>query len=401
MKKRFASLAMLVTVVLALAALGVAQIIGGTIRGKVNDQQGKPIQGAVVVFKDADTGRKYELKTNAKGEYLQVGMSLGTYEATLMVNGQPVMTLHHIKPDPSDETPVDFDLQKETAAALQRQQQQGGAQQGGTAQPGGMAPTTGQQVAPAPQQAAPTGKLTEQQNAAMAQREQENNKIRNLNKMLQDAEAAKTAGNLDQAIALMQQATAQAPDKDLLWIKLAEYDGMAGKYADAIEPFQKAIALTSAEPPEKQNKAVLAQLHNNLGQAYGKTGKAQLAIQEYTAAAAANPTDAAQYYFNLGAMLTNTGHPDDANAAFDKAIAANPNYADAYYQKGVNLLGKATIGKDGKMTAPDGTADALNKYLALQPTGKYAEGAKQLLASIGAEVETGYKTPAKSAKKPK
>src|SRR3954471_22025412 len=172
MKKRFASLAMLVTVVLARAALGVAQIIGGTIRGKVNDQQGKPIAGAVVVFKDADTGRKYELKTNDKGEYLQVAMGLGTYDATLMVNGAPVMTLHHIKPDPSEELPVNFDLAKEAAAS--QQQQSGTWQAGGTPAP---APSGGQQ------QAAPAGKMNEQQKQAAAQREQENNKIRGLNQM--------------------------------------------------------------------------------------------------------------------------------------------------------------------------------------------------------------------------
>jgi tetratricopeptide (TPR) repeat protein len=218
--------------------------------------------------------------------------------------------------------------------------------------------------------------------------------------MIKEAEAAKAANNLETSISLMQQATAQAPDKALLWTKLAEYTSAAGKWPATIEPHQKAIALISAEPPEKQNKAQLAALHNNLGQALGKTGKPQEAIKEYTTAAEVNPPGAAQYYFNLGAILTNTGHADEANTAFDKSIAADPNYADAYYQKGVNLLGKATVGKDGKMSAPEGTAEALNKYLQLQPTGKHADAAKQLLATIGAEVETGYKST-KTTKKPK
>ncbi|HSB74897.1 MAG TPA: hypothetical protein VLC12_04560, partial [Terriglobales bacterium] len=75
---------------------------------------------------------------------------------------------------------------------------------------------------------------------------------------------------------------------------------------------------------------------------------------------------------------------------FDKAIAADPNKADAYYWKGVNLLGKATTDKEGKMTAPPGTAEAFNKYLELQPQGTYADAAKQMLASIGASVETSF-----------
>jgi tetratricopeptide (TPR) repeat protein len=358
------------TLLLALVALAVAQTPVGTVRGKVTDDQGKPMAGATVVFKNAENGRKYELKTNAKGEYIQVGMQLGTYDATLMgADGKPIFTLNKISPDPNKDTVVDFDLAKE------RENPQG--QAGGQGSTGG-----GRQP-------------SEEQKKEIAKIDQENAKIRNLNQMIKDADAAKTANNLDQAISLMQQATAQAPDKELLWTKLAEYQSAAGKFPDSIPAYQKAIALIGAEPPEKQDKMKLAALHNNLGQALGKTGKSQEAIQEYTAAAQVNPASAAQYYYNLGAVLTNTGHADDANAAFDKAIATDPNYADAYYQKGVNLLGKATVGKDGKMSAPDGTAEALNKYLQLQPTGKYAEGAKQLLATIGTEVQTGYKAKKK------
>jgi hypothetical protein len=42
------------------------------------------------------------------------------------------------------------------------------------------------------------------------------------------------------------------------------------------------------------------------------------------------------------------------------------------------------------MTAPEGTAEAFNKYLELSPQGTYADAAKQMLASIGASVETSF-----------
>jgi len=89
---------------------------------------------------------------------------------------------------------------------------------------------------------------------------------------------------------------------------------------------------------------------------------------------------------------------DDALAAFDKVIAADPNKAEAYYWKGVNLIGKATLQGD-KMIAPPGTAEAFQKYLELAPTGQYADAAKQMLASIGAPVETGFGNKKKPAKK--
>ena len=86
---------------------------------------------------------------------------------------------------------------------------------------------------------------------------------------------------------------------------------------------------------------------------------------------------------------------DDAIAAFDKVIAADPTKAAAYYWKGVNLIGKETIAKDGKVVAPEGTAEAFQKYLELEPTGTFAQPAKDMLTSIGAKVETGFGTKKK------
>jgi len=162
-------------------------------------------------------------------------------------------------------------------------------------------------------------------------------------------------------------------------------------YGQAVEAYKKAIAIKGSE----------AAYHNNIGQAYGKLGKADDAMAEYTVAAQMDPPNAGLYYYNLGAILTNSAtrmtdekeknHTlDEANAAFDKAIAANPNRPEAYYQKALNLLNRATVGKDNKILAPPGTAEALNKYLELAPNGANAAEAKELLASIGAKVETTY-----------
>jgi hypothetical protein len=82
---------------------------------------------------------------------------------------------------------------------------------------------------------------------------------------------------------------------------------------------------------------------------------------------------------------------DEANAAFDKSIAADPNKAESYYQKGVNLINKATTDpKTGKVIPAPGTAEALNKYLELAPTGQFADGAKGMLQYIGSSIETSY-----------
>src|SRR5947209_3986906 len=124
-------------------------------------------------------------------------------------------------------------------------------------------------------------------------------------------------------------------------------------------------------------------------EADAKSNKVDDAVKTYELAAQADPPHASQYYFNTGAVLTNAGKVDDAITSFDKVIAADPNRADAYYWKGVNLIGKATL-KGDKMDAPAGTAEAFQKYLELQPTGTFADAAKQMLGQIGGSVETTF-----------
>jgi tetratricopeptide (TPR) repeat protein len=99
-------------------------------------------------------------------------------------------------------------------------------------------------------------------------------------------------------------------------------------------------------------------------------------------------------------VLTNTGQTDAALEAFKKAIDADPNYADAYYQYGIALMSKVTFGADGKMIAAPGTADAFNKYLQLAPDGPNAQAAKDMLASLGATIDTGFSKKQTPKKKP-
>jgi tetratricopeptide (TPR) repeat protein len=165
----------------------------------------------------------------------------------------------------------------------------------------------------------------------------------------------------------------------------------AKRLESAVEAYQKAVQIKQSTTNDKDPAAAknLAAYYNNLAEAYAKANKVDDAVKTYALAAQADPTSAGQYYFNTGAVLTNAGKVDDALAAFDKVIAADPNRADAYYWKGVNMIGKATLQGD-KMVAPPGTADSFQKYLELAPTGTYADAAKQMLASIGATVETNF-----------
>lgn len=370
---RLPFLIMIIAVTAVLCVTGAtAQVGTATVQGTVKDAQGQPIAGAEVIWYSADTGRKYTIKTNKKGEYFSLGIGAGKYTVTLMQDGKELFHYNGVQLT-LDGTTLDFDLQKEAQKA---------------AAGSGLTP---EQL-----------KQREEQNAKITK---ENMTVKQLNGMLATAKQSADSGNYDAAIATMTQATQIDPDRDLLWAKLGEYElTSAGKQTDtaektkragaALDDYQKAIdikqkALDAA--PQKPPDAIktLASYYNNLGQAAAKAAKPDDAIKAYAQAAQLDPSNAGQYYFNMGAILTNTGKVDDAIAAFDKCIAADPTRADAYYWKGVNMIGKATL-KGDKMVAPEGTAEAFNKYLELQPNGQFADPAKQMLASIGAAVETQY-----------
>lgn len=313
--------------------------LDGTIRGSVKGQDGKALAGATVQLVDSSTGRKYSTTTNGKGDYVLGTVYAGTYKATLIVGGNPIDEQNNIPLSAGQEQIVNWDESKNHSAAANPEQQ-----------------------------------------AKAAAAAKENEKIKGLNATLTQAKTLEGQGNYDQAITILTQATQTAPEQDLLWAYLGDAQRGAKKYPEAIESYQKALAI------KPTNGAYMAQMADALA----KSGQTDKAIQQYAAAAQADPTNAAAYYYNEGAVLTNTGKVDDAIAAFDKSIQLDPNRADSYYWKGIDLMGKATTGKDGKMNAPEGTAEAFNKYLELQPTGKYADASKQMLQTIGSSVTTTY-----------
>jgi TolA-binding protein len=67
-------------VVMSVSAPALAQSI---LKGMVVDAQGKPIEGAIIVMESTQAAsRRIETKTNAKGEFLQVGLPSGAYKVT-------------------------------------------------------------------------------------------------------------------------------------------------------------------------------------------------------------------------------------------------------------------------------------------------------------------------------
>ena len=93
MKQKFA---VLVLVALAAAALCTTPAFTqstGTVKGVCKDLEGKPMTGAVVQLTSQETGRKYEIKTNNKGEYFSLGIAPGKYNVSPFEGRQRIIPL--------------------------------------------------------------------------------------------------------------------------------------------------------------------------------------------------------------------------------------------------------------------------------------------------------------------
>jgi tetratricopeptide (TPR) repeat protein len=206
------------------------------------------------------------------------------------------------------------------------------------------------------------------------------------------------------ALALDAEITAQHPgvnypsNRHILYKTLGDADLYLGQYQDAVNAYetsagltQSLIAANSGEQVEAKAAATalrrtLGQVLTNEGNAYLKLHKNKEAMECYrrTAEIASqiDPKMAATAWFNLCATLYNMGDVDATPAACDKAIAADPTRADAYFVKGSVLIAQSKLDVNGKVVAPPGTIDVLNKYLELAPNGSHAADVRQMLQYV-------------------
>ena len=340
------------------------------IAGDVKGPDGQKLKGAeILIEREGQKGTYKGAKTDKNGHYIYNGLPIGTYSVSIFVDGQKRDQTTHVVTKLGDPIAVDFDL-KQSAA----KQGAGGA--------------------PAPEV---DRSLSKEQQAANEKQAKENATIIAKNKALNDAfnagKEAMNAKNYDAAVDSFQKGVEMDPNQNVIWANLADaYTGLAGTktgadqeaaQAKALEAFQKAITLKPDDPA----------YHNNYALALARAKKYDDAQGELNKAAQLDPPNAGRYYYNMGALLVNSGQIAASETAFQKAIQANPDYADAQFQYATALSAKLTTGPDGKIIAPPGMKEALEKYLQLEPTGQFADAAKGMLQTIGETIQTNYSNP--------
>ena len=195
------------------------------------------------------------------------------------------------------------------------------------------------------------------------------------------------SGHMQAAIELCNRAVAADPGEWHAWQIKAQAETVMGNHDDALASWDKGIqiardAVASGRDMERA-RTVLGQMLNSEGNFQVQLKQFEKAIPLFTEAAevSANP---ASPLFNLCATQFNLDHLEAALTACDKTIAANPGMADAYFVKASILFGEGRS-EQGRYQTPDGTREALTKYLELDPEGSHANDARDMLRKIGSD----------------
>jgi tetratricopeptide (TPR) repeat protein len=264
---------------LALAAPK-AQAQTGSARGRVIDGAGQPVLEATVLIEfQGGVTRKFEVKLNKKGEYMQVGLQPGMYRFTASKAGYQSAVVDY-KVQLGDPTAIpDLKMQTQAAAA---------------AQPGSQASE--------------------------------------LRAAFQAAVGLTNEGKYDEAEAAYKAMLAKTPDIPEVYQNLGYVYTQKKDWANAEASYEKALELHPGA----------TDIMTALARAYQDSGNPQKAMELMTKAASDNPQDA-KAQFNKGVFLLNSGQSPEATAAFEAAVKADPAMAEAYYYLGTLMVGQGKI----------------------------------------------------------
>jgi tetratricopeptide (TPR) repeat protein len=108
MRKRFLSILVVMLAAGLLAQTALAQ--GGRLNGVVLDEQGNPIEGAMVIAENAEANPpRYEQATDSSGRYTMLGMASGGWVVTVEVEGFHPNTTN-LRLRQGDNPPMAFDM---------------------------------------------------------------------------------------------------------------------------------------------------------------------------------------------------------------------------------------------------------------------------------------------------
>jgi tetratricopeptide (TPR) repeat protein len=254
----------------------------GILRGRVLDDQGKPIEEAKIEMDyQGGVNRKNETKTNRKGEYTQVGLPPGNYKVTASKEGfQPgVLELRVSIGEPT--TPPDFKL-----VLLARVAKPAGGGGGGDALAAG---------------------------------------FKEIVALVKD-------NKYDDAEAKTKDLLAKNPTVPELQYELGYILAQKKDWAGAEAGYKKALEM---RPDFSEATMGLVGVYRN-------SGREADAAQLLSKAATDSPQDG-KVQFQIGVAAFNSGKSPEAIAAFEKTLELDPSNLEAHYFLGSLMVGQNKI----------------------------------------------------------
>lgn len=322
----------------AMAAPAFAQDTTGSLKGRVLDPDGKPVAAAEVILQNT--------KDPTKGPLLLTTNPDGTFAQDLLPAGEWSITVKETK----------FTGQRKEPAVVK----------GGDKVDAGdikmHVGTKNEMVA-----------LGELEKAVIAKHNEHAAKEQ---AAIQAADAARDAGNFDDAIAKYTDVAGLIDNCGACYVRIGDiYADKKNDPAQAEKAYLKAVDLYAAS--STANAAEKAAPYDRLANIYNKEQKFDDASKMSAKAndlreasgGAGDPVGA----YNQGVSLWNAQKFPEAQAAFQKAIKLDPKMSEAYYYLAMTLVNQ------NKLTE---AKPNLETYLKLAPDGPNAATAKAVLDSI-------------------
>jgi tetratricopeptide (TPR) repeat protein len=379
----WATLALVLLLAMIVAAQGSTRV-----NGQVVDLQGKPWAGVTIVIKNPENGQTFTLKTDKDGKYTQLLSRGGVYAITIepeklnysekhtIQDGQENTIVINFKDIMAQQVPSPEEAKKAEEAANSFKNMKGHFDAGVAAM-------------------TDTAQLRQQLSASPADQKG----------TIQD----KIKADSQTAVTEFQQAEQAAGTKDvknhaLIWANLGQAYDSGGRYDEAADAYQKAIDLQPMAPyythlSTSLANAAVSQTDPKVTQQ--KVADAGTSCEKTGTLEGATPGSAAVCWKNLGIILNNKGDLKDAILPFQKATQADPKDAQSWFLLGGALTGSIDTKQEGDKViyiVPQGTTDAYQKCIEVDPNGPYAAQAKAALDSL-AQLSGGAQTTVSERKK--
>ena len=340
---------------------------GSTLQGTVFDLTGKPYPDVTISIKNIETNKESAATTDAKGHYSAPGLTPGTYNIDVKAKDkdQKDMLLYQTGIKLAAGTVPTFDIN------LKELQEQGKL----------AAVEAERKRQEAEQQFQALKTHYDAGIAAIEQMKAAQTKLAQTPKEQQDPVKAQitTAGGtaVTELSAALELEKPEDPNRPIVLSRLGEAYESMGKWQEAADTYQKAIAL----------KPDVAANYNNLGNDLAKLGKVDDARMAYQKYVDLNPTDAALAWRNFGTVLYNSNRMKESIEPLQKATTLDPKNATAWLLLGialVNTMEFKTVGDKITPVMQPGTVEAYQHAIDLDPNGPIGAQAKQGLESLQA-----------------